>query len=109
MFVSSFHGATLFHRSWKMNIYPNYPRRPPNSAEDGSRAGIAPAGGGRVMGRAVLATPGAAGDRGPVGIKHLDPGLVTTGPNDGLNPRVRERTTRLHNLVSAETLSPSIR
>ena len=42
-----------------------------------------------------------------VGITHLDPGLVTARPNDGLNPR--ERTTRLHNSVSAETLSPSIR
>jgi len=46
-----------------MDIYPNCPRRPPNSAEDGSRAGIAPAGGGGITGRAVLARAGAAGDR----------------------------------------------
>src|SRR5215469_10918747 len=46
-----------------MDIYPNCPRRPPNSAEDGSRAGIAPAGGGGITGRAMLARAGAAGDR----------------------------------------------
>src|SRR6516162_5205847 len=46
-----------------MDTYPHCPRRPPNSAEDGSRAGIAPAGGGGITGRAVLARAGAAGDR----------------------------------------------
>src|SRR5215472_3550411 len=46
-----------------MDIYPNCPRRPPNSAEDDSRAGIAPAGGGGIAGRAVLARASAAGDR----------------------------------------------
>jgi len=45
-----------------MDVYTNCPRRPPNNAEDGSRAGIAPAGGGGITGWAVLARAGAAGD-----------------------------------------------
>jgi len=45
-----------------MDVYTNCPRRPPNNAEDGSRAGIAPAGGGGITAWAVLARAGAAGD-----------------------------------------------
>ena len=46
-----------------MDIYPHCPRRPPNSAEDGSRAGIAPAEGGGSTERAVVARAGAGAVR----------------------------------------------